>query len=175
MRLSVAIIRLNSQRPLRREATRLRRRRAIPSPGMSSAVPSEASASSATANKAKSRDQARIPRMRARLKPSHHFASLNPSSHDQRKPYSARRALTVLDPPEVAVSRVGDKAQAVEFNPTATAADLDAALDPDDEADAERLEQVKEVIISEAAVGRQPDPARREVAADQLAGAFDHR
>ena len=104
----MAIIRPNSHRPLRREATRRRGRRAIPSPGMSNAVPSEASASSAMANRAKSLDQAWMSRTRARLKPSHHFASLKPASHDQRKPYSAAawralsgRLLTRYQTPQV--------------------------------------------------------------------------
>jgi len=61
------------------------------------------------------------------------------------------------------------------FDPAPAPTDLDAALDPDDEADLEFIEQIKEIVIGEAAVSRQSDPARRDITEDQLKGAFDDR
>ena len=49
--------------------------------------------------------------------------------------------------------RVADEPEAVKLDPAAAAADFDAALDPDDEADSQLVEQGEEVVIGLAAVG----------------------
>ena len=80
----MALIRLNSQRPRRREATRRSKALACWSPHNNSRVASLATTSRARANRANKRDHAVICLIRAWAKPNHHFASRQPASQPGR-------------------------------------------------------------------------------------------
>jgi hypothetical protein len=87
-RAIIAATMLNSQRPLRREATRRKSCFAPGPPRIKNVIPSVVSTSKAMANMANNRDHASISLTRASAKPRYHLASRNPSSQQNRQPYS---------------------------------------------------------------------------------------
>ena len=85
----MALTRLKSQRPRRREATRRNSAPAFGPPDNSSLTAKLTTTSNARANKANRRDQAVMFLIRARAKPSSHLVSRNPSSQPNRRAYYA--------------------------------------------------------------------------------------
>src|SRR5882724_11938088 len=88
----MALIKPNSQRPRRRDATRRNKSGASLDGVNKSWLPRLVITSKAMANKANMRDQALICAIRALAKPNHHLASRKPSSQPKRRPYSLAAA-----------------------------------------------------------------------------------
>ena len=94
---TIALTRLKSHRPRRREATRRSSATARRPPGTKSFMAKLTTANKASANKANRRDHAWISVIRAWAKPSSYLISRNPSSQPKRRAYSAAVALARRD------------------------------------------------------------------------------
>ena len=85
----IALTRLNSQRPRRRDTTRCSKTGASVPCRNNSRLARLTTPNNAMANKANSRDHAVIYLLRACAQPSHHFTLRQPASHPGQRTYSA--------------------------------------------------------------------------------------